>query len=149
MDVWIPFKVSSKSMYSGNHTKFITNRNIFEYIVSIRKLFLFEFIGKRFIGKNGNGVSSCNKQKIELSTVLSKPVSKFFRNSKDNVSMRAVKTKRNGFGYKLFGIFNTTGITKSRMTRMGDDIPVVTIGTFKLIKAKITCVAKKRTVYIV
>ena len=136
MDVWIPFKVSSKSMYSGNHTKFITNRNIFEYIVSIRKLFLFEFIGKRFIGKNGNGVSSCNKQKIELSTVLSKPVSKFFRNSKDNVSMRAVKTKRNGFGYKLFGIFNTTGITKSRMTRMGDDIPVVTIRTFKLSKPR-------------
>ena len=30
----------------------------------------------------------------------------------DNVSMRAVKTKRNGFGYKLFGIFNTTGITE-------------------------------------
>ena len=105
MDVWIPFKVSSKSMYSGNHTKFITNRNIFEYIVSIRKLFLFEFIGKRFIGENGNGVSGSNKQKIESRTILSEPVSKFFGDSKDNVSMRAVKTKRNGFGYKLFGIF--------------------------------------------
>ena len=29
------------------------------------------------------------------------------------------------------------------MTRMRDNVPVVTIGTFKLIKAKITCVAKK------
>ena len=90
MDVWIPFKVSSKSMYSGNHTKFITNRNIFEYIVSIRKLFLFEFIGKRFIGKNRNCVSGSNKQKIESRTILSEPVSKFFGNSKYNVSMRAV-----------------------------------------------------------
>ena len=85
MDVWIPFKIPSKSMYSGNHTKLITNRNIFEYIVSIRKLFLFEFIGK-----NGNGVSRSNIQKIESSAILSEPVSKFFRNSKDNVSMRAV-----------------------------------------------------------
>ena len=140
---------SCKSMYSGNHTKFITNRNIFEYIVSIRKLFLFEFIGKRFIGENGNGVSRSNKQQIESSTILSEPVSKFFRNSKYNVSMRAVKTKRSSLGCKLFGIFNTTGITKSRMTGMRDDIPVVTIGTFKLIKAKIICVAKKRTFYIV
>ena len=57
MNVWIPFKVPSKSMYSGNHAKLITNRNIFEYIVGIRKIFLFEFIGKRFIGENGNGVS--------------------------------------------------------------------------------------------
>ena len=57
--------------------------------------------------------------------------------------MRAVKTKRSGFGCKLFGIFNTTGITKSRMTRMRDNVPVVTIGTFKLVKTKITCVAKK------
>ena len=81
---------SCKSMYSGNHTKFITNRNIFEYIVSIRKLFLFKFIGKRFIGKNRNCVSGSNKQKIESRTILSEPVSKFFRNSKDNVSMRAV-----------------------------------------------------------
>ena len=80
--------------------------------MSIRKLFLFEFIGKRFIGKNGNGVSRSNKQKIESRTILSEPVSKFFGDSKDNVSMRAVKTKRNGFGYKLFGIFNTTGITE-------------------------------------
>ena len=140
---------SCKSMYSGNHTKFITNRNIFEYIVSIRKLFLFKFIGKRFIGKNRNCVSGSNKQKIESRTILSEPVSKFFRNSKDNVPMRAVKTKRSSLGCKLFGIFNTTGITKSRMTGMRDDIPVVTIGTFKLIKAKILCVAKKRTFYIV
>ena len=36
MNVWIPFKVPSKSMYSGNHAKFITNRNVFEYIVGIR-----------------------------------------------------------------------------------------------------------------
>ena len=62
MNVWIPFKVPSKSMYSCNHAKFITNRNVFEYIVGIRQLFLFEFIGKRFIGKNGNGVSRSNKQ---------------------------------------------------------------------------------------
>ena len=62
MDVWIPFKVPSKSMYSGNHAKFITNRNIFEYIVSIRKLYLFEFISTRFIGENGNGVSGSDKQ---------------------------------------------------------------------------------------
>ena len=149
MDVWIPFKVSSKSMYSGNHTKFITNRNIFEYIVSIRKLFLFEFIDKRFIGKNRNCVSGSNKQKIESSTILSEPVSKFFRNSKDNVPMRAVKTKRGSLGCKLFGIFNTTCITKSRMTRMWNNIPVVTIRTFKLIKTKIACMAKKRTFYIV
>ena len=27
---------------------------------------------------------------------------------------------------------------------MRDNVPVVTIGTFKLVKAKITCVAKKR-----
>ena len=113
MDVRIPFKVSSKSMYSGNHTKFITNRNIFEYIVSIRKLILFELIGKRFIGKNGNGVSRSNKQKIESRTILPEPVSKFFRNSKYNVPMRAVKTKRSSLGCKLFGIFNTTGITES------------------------------------
>ena len=110
MNVWIPFKVPSKSMYSGNHTKFITNRNVFEYIVGIRQLFLFEFIGKRFIGKDGNGVSGSNKQQIESSTILSEPVSKFFRNSKDNVSMRAVKTKRSGFGCKLFGIFNTNAL---------------------------------------
>ena len=57
MNVWIPFKVPSKSMYSGNHAKLITNRNVFEYIVGIRQLFLFEFIGKRLIGENGNGVS--------------------------------------------------------------------------------------------
>ena len=89
---------------------------IFEYIVSISKFFLFEFIGKRFIGKNGNGVSRSNKQKIKSRTILSEPVSKFFRNSKYNVSMRAVKTKRSSLGYKLFGIFNTTCITESRMT---------------------------------
>ena len=142
MDVWIPFKVSSKSMYSGNHAKFITNRNIFEYIVSIRKLFLFEFIGKRFIGKNRNCVSGSNKQKIESRTILSEPVSKFFGDSKDNVSMRAVKTKRNGFGYKLFGIFNTTGITECWMTWVWNNVPVVTIRTFKLVKTKITCVTK-------
>ena len=90
MNVWIPFKVLSKSMYSGKHTKLIMNRNVFEYIVGIRQLFLFEFISKRFIGKNGNGVSRSNKQQIESSTSLSEPVSKFFGNSKDNVSMRAV-----------------------------------------------------------
>ena len=112
MYVWIPFKVPSKSMYSGNHAKFITYRNVFEYIVCIRQLFLFEFISKRFIGKNGNGVSGSNKQQIESNTILSEPVSKFFGNSKDNVSMRAVKTKRSGFGCKLFGIFNTTSITE-------------------------------------
>ena len=140
---------SCKSMYSGNHAKFITNRNILEYIVSIRKLFLFEFIGKRFIGKNRNYVSGSNKQKIKSRTILSEPVSKFFRNSKDNVLMRAVKTKRGSLGCKLFGVFNTTGITKSRMTRMWDNVPIVTIGTFKLVKTKITCVAKKRTFYIV
>ena len=113
MNVWIPFKVPSKNMYSGNHAKFITNRNVFEYIVGIRKLFLFEFIGKRFIGKNGNGVSRSNKQKIESRTILFEPVSKFFKNSKDNVSMRAVRTKRSSLGCKLFGIFNTTCITES------------------------------------
>ena len=104
---------------------------------------------KRFIGENGNGVSRSNKQKIESRTILSEPVSKFFRNSKDNVPMRAVKTKRGSLGCKLFGIFNTTGITKSRMTRMWNNIPVVTIRTFKLIKTKIACMAKKRTFYIV
>lgn len=140
---------SCKSMYSGNHAKFITNRNILEYIVSIRKLFLFEFIGKRFIGKNRNYVSGSNKQKIKSRTILSEPVSKFFRNSKDNVSMRAVKTKRSSLDCKLFVVFNTTGITESWMTGMRDNVPVVTIGTFKLVKTKITCMAKKRTFYIV
>lgn len=62
MDVWIPFKVPSKSMYSGNYVKFITNRNIFKNIVSVRKLSFFEFISKRFIDKNRNGVSGSNKQ---------------------------------------------------------------------------------------
>lgn len=46
MDVWISFKVPSKSMYSGNHTKFITNGNIFEYIMSIRK-FIFLSLSAR------------------------------------------------------------------------------------------------------
>ena len=67
------------------------------------------------VDENGNGVSRSNKQQIESSTILSEPVSKFFRNSKDNVSMRAVKTKRSGFGCKLFGIFNTTCITEPGM----------------------------------
>ena len=67
------------------------------------------------IDENGNGVSRSNKQQIESSTILSEPVSKFFGNSKDNVSMRAVKTKRSGFGCKLFGIFNTTCITEPGM----------------------------------
>ena len=52
--------------------------------------------------------------------------------------MRAIKTKRGSLGCKLFGIFNTTGITKSRMTRMGDDIPVVTIRTFGTMSRKRT-----------
>ena len=103
----------------------------------------------RFISENGNDVSSCNEQQIESGTILSEPVSKFFRNRKDNVSMRAVKTKRSGFGCKLFGIFNTTCITEPGMARMRDNVPVVTIGTFKLIKAKIACVAKKRSFNIV
>lgn len=131
-----------KSMYSGNHTKFITNGNIFEYIMSIRKFILFEFISKRFICKNGNGVSRRNKQKIESRTILSELVSKLFRNSKDNVSMRAVKKKRSSLGCKLFGKFNITYNTGSWMTWMRDDISIITICTFKLVKAKITCVAK-------
>nr|WP_288002849.1 hypothetical protein [Holdemanella sp.] len=44
---------------------------------------------------------------------LEKENQDMIKTSKDNVSMRAVKTKRSGFGCKLFGIFNTTGITES------------------------------------
>ena len=114
--------------------------------VQMDSVALFLWIGwlrhHGILSKNRNCVSGSNKQKIESRTILSEPVSKFFRNSKYNVSMRAVKTKRSGLGCKLFGIFNTTYITKSRMTGMRDDIPVVIIGTFKLIKAKIICVVK-------
>ena len=63
-----------------------------------------------------------------------------FWNGKDNMLMRIGS---------LAGIFNATGITESWMIRMWNNIPIVAIWTFKLVKTKIACVAKKQSFYVV
>ena len=59
-----------------------------------------------------------------------------FWNGKDNMLMRIGS---------LVGTFNATGITESWMIRMWNNIPIVAIWTFKLVKNKIACVAKKQS----
>lgn len=51
--------------------------------------------------------------------------------------MGGIQTEGGSFGSKLFGIFDTTGITETGMAVPGDDIEIITVATFKIIVTKI------------
>jgi hypothetical protein len=115
MDMRIPDQAPSERVYRGDHAEdhgilMVTVKIIIVFIImqfACLCTFSFFFSVDLFIGYFAYGIACSYEQQIKCGTVSAEKRSVFFRNSKNNMSVRNVHTHAFSFDSQFLLVFDT------------------------------------------